>query len=231
MRWHSEFTQWLYTQFPNTDKNLILKILIYTTPGVAPEACGGEQKAVLDLIAEADYKRFLPVTDPVLIPPPAPVKPKFKFGQISIARLGSLLPALRSVVNTAINLSTVDFMVLQTVRTIQEQQAAVASGHSRTMQSKHLRQPDGFAHAVDLGVWKDGKVDWTFEHYAAIALAMDKAATQLGHAEHIRWGCAWDRVLSDFGSDEPSYLAEAKAYATRHAGSDLLDAPHFEWVP
>jgi hypothetical protein len=152
MRWHSEFTQWLYTQFPNTDKNLILKIVMYTSSGVAPEACSGEQKAVLNIIAGTDYKRFFPVTAQILIPAPAPVKPKFTFSQTSIARLGSLLPALRSVVNTAINLSTVDFMVLQTVRTIQEQQAAVASGHSRTMQSKHLRQPDGFAHAVDLGV-------------------------------------------------------------------------------
>jgi hypothetical protein len=60
---------------------------------------------------------------------------------------------------------------------------------------------------------------------------MDQAATQLGFAQHIRWGCAWDRVLSDFGGSPQAYLAEASAYAARHAGSDLLDAPHFEWVP
>jgi hypothetical protein len=38
-------------------------------------------------------------------------------------------------------------------------------------------------------------------------------------------------VLSDFGGSPQAYLAEARAYAARHAGSDLLDAPHFEWVP
>jgi hypothetical protein len=83
---------------------------------------------------------------------------------------------------------------------------------------------------MDLGAWVGGKVVWTEDCYADIAFAMDRAATSLGLANHIRWGAAWDRVLSDFGGTHDAYLTEARAYAQRHAGSDLIDMPHFEWV-
>src|SRR3546814_9290907 len=59
---------------------------------------------------------------------------------------------------------------------------------------------------------------------------MDQAATELGLASKIRWGGAWDRVLSDFGGSIDSYREECEAYAKRHPGKDFLDGPHFEWV-
>jgi peptidoglycan L-alanyl-D-glutamate endopeptidase CwlK len=163
--------------------------------------------------------------------PPAAGPSGFVLGTASKAELAPVKPELRHCVELAIGLCTRDFRVNQGERSVAEQRAAVAAGNSRTMHSKHLRQADGTVWAVDLVVLTDGKVDWTFDHYAAIAFAMDRAATQLGVAGHVRWGCAWDRVLSDFGGNEGAYLAEARAYAARHAGSDLLDAPHFEWVP
>lgn len=163
------------------------------------------------------------------IQPPAE-STKFVLGQRSTSRLSYLLPKLSACVQAAIGYTSVDFTVLQTIRTREEQKAAVKAGNSRTMKSKHLKQPDGFAHAVDLGAWVNGKVSWEFELYADIALAMDLAATELGVADHVRWGCAWDRVLSDFGGSHKAYLDEAKAYSARHKGSDLLDGPHFEWV-
>lgn len=228
---HSEFVEWLYKTFPNTDKSLMMKIVIQTNVGVAPEASYVEAQRVAELIFTQQGNLFKPI--PTLIPaaPPPQLKPKFVFGEASQTRLIKLMPELHRVVTQALSLSTVDFMVMQTTRSAKEQAAAVQAGNSRTMHSKHLIQPDGFAHACDLGVYKDGKIDWTFEHYAAIALAMDKAATLLNCANHVRWGCAWDRVLSDFGGSEQAYLDEAKAYANRHVGTDLLDAPHFEWVP
>lgn len=154
----------------------------------------------------------------------------FFLGAASLLRLQDVQPKLAQCVQLAIKYSLVDFRVQQGLRTIEDQKKAVAEGHSRTMHSKHLKQTDGFVWAVDLVVLTGGVVDWTFSHYANIALAMDKAATELGIAGHIRWGCAWDRVLSDFGGVAQAYLDEASAYAKRHAGSDLLDAPHFEWV-
>jgi peptidoglycan L-alanyl-D-glutamate endopeptidase CwlK len=166
----------------------------------------------------------------VAAPAPAIPSSAFVLGQRSKDELALVHPKLRQCVELAIGYSTVDFRVNQGMRTVIEQKAAVAAGNSRTMHSKHLKQADGLAWAVDLVVLTGGVVDWTFNKYAAIAYAMDRAATELGIAGHIRWGCAWDRVLSDFGGSDAAYLAEAGAYAKRHVGSDLLDAPHFEWV-
>lgn len=165
-------------------------------------------------------------------PTSAPVKPvgQFVLSSRSEGELAPVHPKLKACVELAITHTTIDFRVNQGLRTIQEQKAAVAAGNSRTMKSKHLKQADGFVWAVDLVVLVDGVISWDFPKYGAIAFAMDKAATELGVAGHVRWGCAWDRVLSDFGGSEASYIAEARAYAARHPGSDLLDAPHFEWV-
>jgi peptidoglycan L-alanyl-D-glutamate endopeptidase CwlK len=154
----------------------------------------------------------------------------YKLGEKSQQKLLYLHPRLREVVELAITYTTQDFTVLEVLRTLEAQRKAVASRNSRTMKSKHLRQPDGWSWAVDLGAWVGGAVSWKFDLYPKIAWAMDRAATKLGVASHVRWGCAWDRVLSDFGGDEKAYHAEVKAYAARHPGSDLLDGPHFEWV-
>jgi peptidoglycan L-alanyl-D-glutamate endopeptidase CwlK len=154
----------------------------------------------------------------------------FKLGTISMGHLRYVKPALVACVEKAITVSNQDFRVNQGLRTLAEQKTAVAKGNSRTMHSKHLMQSDGFVWAVDLVALLSGVISWDFNKYAEIARAMDVAATELSIANHIRWGCAWDRVLADFGGDAKSYLAEASAYAKRHAGSDLLDAPHFEWV-
>src|SRR3546814_9111613 len=90
------------------------------------------------------------------------------------------------------------------------------------MKSKHL---DGLA--VDLVPWV-GKPVWEWDRIYPIAFAMDQAATALGLASKIRWGGAWDRVLSDFGGSIDSYRDECEAYAKRHPGKDFLDGPHFE---
>jgi peptidoglycan L-alanyl-D-glutamate endopeptidase CwlK len=187
---------------------------------------------VMDDAIDAAYAEPVLVT-PAPAPQPAPQPmSQFTLSALSLDRLKGVRPELVACVKLAIRYSLIDFRVQQGQRTLAEQTAAVKAGNSRTMHSKHLVQPDGLVWAVDLVVLDSaGVVDWTFNKYAAIAFAMDKAATELGFASHIRWGCAWDRVLSDFGGQPQAYLDEASAYAKRHAGSDLLDAPHFEWVP
>lgn len=166
-----------------------------------------------------------PTPAPTLAPPGT-----FVLSATSIAKLEPVHPRLRRCVELAISYSIVDFRVNQGLRSIEDQRKAVASGNSRTMKSKHLRQSDSYVWAVDLVALVGGVVSWDFPLYAAIAVAMDKAATELGFANHIRWGAAWDRVLSDFNGDAKAFMAEVKAYTVRHAGSDLLDGPHFEWV-
>jgi peptidoglycan L-alanyl-D-glutamate endopeptidase CwlK len=168
----------------------------------------------------------------ITVPAPSTIPASnFKLSTTSLQKLNRVHPKLKQCVELAITFSSIDFGVNQGERTLAEQKKAVATGHSRTMNSRHLIQSDGFVWAVDLVAYVNGKISWQFDLYAEIALAMDKAATQLGISAHIRWGCAWDRVLSDFGGNKQDYLNEVTAYTKRHAGSDLLDGPHFEWVP
>lgn len=154
----------------------------------------------------------------------------FKLGAQSIANRNRLHPQMARVVNRAIEITTQDFIIFETLRTLDQQKAMVRKGTSRTMHSKHLKQPDGFAHAMDLVPWIGGKAVWDWEGCYRIACAVDAAATEIGVADRIRWGGAWDRTLADFGNDPESYRAEVQAYMARHPGPDFIDGPHYEWV-
>jgi peptidoglycan L-alanyl-D-glutamate endopeptidase CwlK len=232
MKNHSKFTEELVALklAPLTLQDIVR----LSRMGVAPETKGSDAKnALADMLYNMDDSMFVDGAT-ILIPEPtnlaAPQPKKFAFGKTSLNRLSHLRPELRNVVLAAINVSLVDMTIVQTIRSLEEQRRNVANGASRTMKSKHLPQADGFAWAVDIAAFVDGKISWDEDHYADIAFAMDQMATKLGFAMHIRWGAAWDRVLADFGGTREAYLAEAQAYAKRHAGSDLIDMPHFEWV-
>jgi len=108
----------------------------------------------------------------------------FKLGKKSIERLQGVHPDLVRVVERAIDLTPVDFTVLEGLRSPERQQTLVASGASQTLNSRHIT-----GHAVDLGAWVDNQVDWSWPLYAKIANAMKAAATELGIP--IVWGGDW----------------------------------------
>lgn len=82
------------------------------------------------------------------------------------------------------------FMVVQGLRTLEEQKRLFALGKTRTMKSRHLT-----GHAVDLAplVDLDGDGDlelsWDAKHFWPIAEAMKGAAEYLGIK--IAWGGDW----------------------------------------
>lgn len=123
----------------------------------------------------------------------------FILGQRSMDRLVGVHANLVRVVRRAIQLSSVDFAVLEGVRSRQRQAELYAQGRTKpgkivtwTMNSRHIPAGDGFGHAVDLGPIKDGQVDWNnAAGFSAINAAMMQAAGELGIA--IRWGKYWDR--------------------------------------
>ena len=172
------------------------------------------------------------VTVPVGTAPGDKVHPQsgFKLGAASQKKLLHLHYKLRTVVELAIQWSTLDFTVYETIRTLDQQKAYMAKGVTRTMKSKHLEQSDGYSHAVDLVPYINGKPVWDWDGCYSIACAMDRAATHLGLAGHIRWGGAWDRVLADFGNEPAAYKKEVENYKQRHGGTDFIDGPHYEWV-
>lgn len=90
------------------------------------------------------------------------------------------------VVERAIAITTVDFVVLQGLRSKAEQQKAVASGNSWTMKSRHLT-----GHAVDVAPWVNGGIDWNdLSKFEKIRNAFFAAADELGVM--IRWGGDWN---------------------------------------
>lgn len=92
--------------------------------------------------------------------------------------------ALVNVVRRAAELTTLDFIVTEGLRTQDRQKQLVAAGASRTMNSKHL-----VGRAVDLAAMVDGEVRWDWPLYAKLAEVMKRAAAELGVA--ITWGGDW----------------------------------------
>lgn len=105
----------------------------------------------------------------------------FALGSRSKERLVGVDPRLIKVVERAIELTEVDFTVLEGLRTPERQKQLVSEGFSQTLKSKHLT-----GHAVDLGAFINGVVSWDKQHYFKIADAMKKSAEEL--KINIRWG-------------------------------------------
>lgn len=74
----------------------------------------------------------------------------YQLGKTSLQRLDGVHPNLVRVVRRAIEITAQDFSVNEGLRTLERQRRLVASGASQTLNSKHLKQADGFGHAVDL---------------------------------------------------------------------------------
>jgi peptidoglycan L-alanyl-D-glutamate endopeptidase CwlK len=121
----------------------------------------------------------------------------FSLSNRSRAQLVGVHPDLRRVVERALELTAVDFAIVEGLRSLARQKTLVAKGASKTLASKHLLQVDGWGHAVDAmavgDLDGDGDVDaqdkgrtWDPAVYAQIAEAFDAAAAELGVA--IRWG-------------------------------------------
>jgi len=113
----------------------------------------------------------------------------FKLAPRSQMRLKGVHPDLVKVVERAIEITTVDFTVLEGLRDPMRQKRLVESGASQTLNSRHIT-----GHAVDLGAWVDDQVDWSWPLYHQIAAAMKTAAKELGVS--IVWGGDW-RTFKD----------------------------------
>lgn len=105
----------------------------------------------------------------------------FKLSQRSLDRLKGVDEDLVSVVKRAIEITTVDFAVIEGLRTPERQKELMEKGFSQTLLSKHL-----VGRAVDLGAWVDNTVSWEKAPYLEIAKAMKQAAKELNVS--IRWG-------------------------------------------
>ena len=113
----------------------------------------------------------------------------YSLGPRSKQRLKGVHPDLVRVVERAIEISVVDFTVLEGLRTPERQKILVETGASQTLNGRHIT-----GHAVDLGAWIEDEVRWDWPLYHKIAAAMKEAAKELNVA--IVWGGDW-RTFKD----------------------------------
>ena len=119
----------------------------------------------------------------------------YKLSLRSRQRLSGVNPLLVEVVKRAIEITEMDFFVGEGLRSVERQKRLVASGASRTMNSRHIT-----GHAVDLHPYPykgDHDVDGVpnsddYDAYEPIVDAMRQAAEELGVSlvHGFDWG--WD---------------------------------------
>jgi len=124
----------------------------------------------------------------------------YVLGKRSNQRLEGVHADLVAVVELAITKTSIDFTVLEGLRSVARQRELVDKGASTTMNSRHL---DG--HAVDLGAYVGGTVRWDWPLYHKIADAMKEAAQEL--KVDMDWGGDWQSF-----PDGPHYQLSWSAY-------------------
>jgi peptidoglycan L-alanyl-D-glutamate endopeptidase CwlK len=109
----------------------------------------------------------------------------YKLGKRSLDRLEGINGDLARVVKRAIQITEIDFTVLEGMRSEERQRELVAKGASQTMKSLHL-----IGEAVDIAPYIDGRISWDWPPYYELARAMKQAAEELGVT--ITWGGDWE---------------------------------------
>ena len=106
----------------------------------------------------------------------------YKLGTRSLQNLSGVNPDMVAVVKKAIEITEVDFTVIEGIRNINRQRELVKAGKSTTLNSRHLT-----GHAVDMVPYP---VDWEdIDRFELMAEAMKEAAEELDIP--IVWGGDW----------------------------------------
>lgn len=125
------------------------------------------------------------------------------FSKKSKDKLSTCHPKLQKVFNEVIK--TIDCTIIEGIRTKETQEEYVRTGRSKTMNSYHLEQPDGFSHAVDVAPYP---IDWSDKaRFALFAGYVLRVAEEMN--VDLTWGGDWD---GDWKVKEHSFF----------------DGPHFQ---
>jgi peptidoglycan L-alanyl-D-glutamate endopeptidase CwlK len=112
----------------------------------------------------------------------------FKFSSRSKEKLKGVDEKLVDVIEISLMESPYDFGITEGLRTIEKQKEYVRTGKSQTMNSYHLN-----GRAVDIVVYKDGKVTWDLKYYKEIADIVKEIAAEKGLK--ITWGGDWKTLV------------------------------------
>ena len=147
---------------------------------------------------------------------------EFKLSKRSLDNLEGVDPYLVGVVKKAIELTKVDFGVIEGLRTPERQRDLVQAGASQTMFSKHIQ-----GKAVDLMAYIGSRASWELNLYDDIADAMKQAAMVLNVP--VRWGGAWN--VDDIRKWDGTMYSAMNHYIDERrvqGRKPFLDLGHFE---
>jgi len=136
--------------------------------------------------------------------------------------LNTAKPELVAVVSKAIQITKVDFGVIEGLRTVEKQREYYEAGASKTMNSKHIT-----GDAVDLVAYIGSRPSWELNLYDDIADAIRQVAIDFNVS--IRWGGAWNvpdiRMWQGNMEHAMNYYVDT---CRSEARRPFIDAPHFE---
>ena len=146
----------------------------------------------------------------------------FVLSNRSLRNLEGVNYKLVNVVKRAIEITTIDFGVIEGLRNKEQQKELVAKGASQTMNSKHLT-----GEAVDLLAYIGSRGSWELKLYDDIADAIKQSAIE--NDVSIRWGAAWhinDIRYWNFSMEDAmnDYVDTRRKQGRR----PFIDAVHFE---
>ena len=121
-------------------------------------------------------------------------------GARSLSRLEGVHVDLVRVVKKAAAMSSLDFTVLEGLRTAVRQKQLFDQGATKTMNSRHLT-----GHAVDIAPMLGGTIRWDWPLYHQLA-AVVKAAAKAENVP-IQWGGDW-RTFKDL----PHFELDRRVY-------------------
>lgn len=124
----------------------------------------------------------------------------FKFSQRSENNLKGVNPDLVKVIRRTLEITSVDFIVIEGLRTQERQKQLVAEKKSQIMHSRHLT-----GHAVDI---IPVNTTWQIDEFKPLLSSVKQASDELGIK--LRFGINW--------KNDPSLPVETK----------FIDAPHIE---
>lgn len=124
----------------------------------------------------------------------------FKFSQRSENNLKGVNPALIKIIRRALEITPVDFIVIEGLRTQDRQKELVATGKSQTMNSRHLS-----GNAIDI---IPVNTSWAIDEFKPLLNAVKQSADEQG--VKLRFGINW--------KNDPALPIETK----------FIDAPHIE---
>lgn len=126
---------------------------------------------------------------------------KFVFSTRSEKNMQGVHPDLVKVTRRALELTDVDFMVIEGKRNEARQRQLVINGKSRTMNSRHLT-----GHAVDCAPIVNGSIPWQeWSYFKKVAEVMIQAGKEFGI--DVEWGGNWDSF-----KDGPHFQLTWKSY-------------------